>query len=183
MSLACLAIVFFTVAAAAEAKPEISSARKDANGFLAHTVKSPFQSGTTKIRVLLPDRLDRSKRYPILFILPDESGDGNRYGDGLLEARKRGLHNKHSLICVAPTFSHVPWYADHPTDKEIRQETYFVKVVVPFVERTYPAIAKRDERLLVGLPKRPLQKLGACFVRPFARQSILQNRRNRILAQ
>ena len=60
-----------------------------------------------------------------------------KYGDGLAELKRLDLHNKHSLICVAPTFTHLPWYADHPTDKAIRQETYFVKVVVPFIDRTY----------------------------------------------
>ena len=39
---------------------------------------------------------------------------------------------KHKAIFVAPTFSHLPWYADHPSDASIRQETYFLKVVVPF---------------------------------------------------
>ena len=42
---------------------------------------------------------------------------------------------------VAPTFSHLPWYADHPTKPEIRQETYFLKVVVPFIDKTYPVRA------------------------------------------
>ena len=38
-----------------------------------------------------------------------------------------------------PTFSDLPWYADHPTNPLIRQETYFLKVVLPFIEKTYPA--------------------------------------------
>ena len=44
----------------------------------------------------------------------------------------------------------LPWYADHPTDVGIRQESYFLKVVLPFVERTYPARTERDGRLLLG---------------------------------
>lgn len=126
---------------------------RDENGFLVHTIQSPFQLGSTKIRVLLPNRIDAKNKYRILFVLPVESRDSNRYGNGLIEVKKANLHNKYGLICVAPTFSHLPWYADHPTDKTKRQETYFLKVVVPFIERTYPALGKPDGRLLVGFSK------------------------------
>jgi len=88
-----------------------------------------------------------------LYVLPVEAEDGNRYGDGLVECRRHDLHNKHSLICVAPTFSDLPWYADHPTAPGIRQESYFVKVVVPFIEKTYAAVSEPEGRLLVGFSK------------------------------
>jgi hypothetical protein len=138
---------------ACEPKPTISTATMDENGFLVHSVTSPYQAGKTTIRVLLPARLDKKKKYSVLFVLPVEAKDGNRYGDGLLEVKKAELHNKHDLICVAPTFSHLPWYADHPIDETIRQETFFLKVVVPFVERSYPALGKPNGRLLVGFSK------------------------------
>ena len=148
--------VYFAIlgsVAASEPATTISTAITDESGFLVHTVKSSLQAGTVKIRVLLPDKLDSSKKYPVLYVLPVEAGDENRYGNGLLEAKRKDLHNTYQLICVAPTFSHLPWYADHPTDKGIQQEAYFVKVVVPFVERTYAASAKREGRLLVGFSK------------------------------
>ena len=47
----------------------------------------------------------------------------------------------------------MPWYADHPSDPEVRQESYFLKVVVPFVEQRVPGPADRDGRLLVGFSK------------------------------
>lgn len=34
----------------------ISEARKDDHGFLVHTVRSPYQAGTTQVRVLPPDK-------------------------------------------------------------------------------------------------------------------------------
>src|SRR5262249_30215107 len=51
------------------------------------------------------------------------------------------------------TFSHLPWYADHPTQPEVRQESYFLKVVVPFIDRTYPVRADPAGRLLLGFSK------------------------------
>ncbi|MGA2497298.1 MAG: DUF4838 domain-containing protein, partial [Tepidisphaeraceae bacterium] len=131
----------------------ISDAKPDSNGILVHEVKSPFQAGTTQIRILRPDKLDRSTLYPVVYILPVEKLNEDRYGDGLLEVKKNDLHNKHQAIFVAPTFSHLPWYADHPANPEIRQETYLLNVVIPFIDRTYPAQARADGRLLLGFSK------------------------------
>ena len=134
-------------------QPLVSDATRDEHGFRVHRVTSEYQTGETLIRVLLPEKVDANERLKVLYLLPVEANTEHRYGDGLLEAKKLDLANKHRLICVAPTFSHLPWYADHPTDKTIRQETYFLKVVVPTTERLYPALAKLDGRLLVGFSK------------------------------
>jgi len=140
-------------AAPIEASVEISDAERDADGFLVHRVRSPYQSGPTRVKVLLPDQLDDGERYRVLYVLPVEAGDGDRWGRGLREVKKHDLHNRHRLICVLPTFSQLPWYADHPTDPGIRQESHFLRVVVPLVESRYPALSKREGRLLVGFSK------------------------------
>ncbi len=132
---------------------QVSDVVIDEHGFRVHRVSSEFQAGETLIRVLLPEKLESGERLKVLYLLPVEANTEHRYGDGLLEAKKLDLANKHRLICVAPTFSHLPWYADHPTDKTIRQESYFLKVVVPAIEKRYPARAERDGRLLVGFSK------------------------------
>jgi hypothetical protein len=137
----------------AESRVEISAAERQPDGVLVHSVRSPYQSGTTRIRVLLPDRREPGDRLAALYVLPVEAGDGRQYGDGLAEIRNHDLHNKYRLACIAPTFSHLPWYADHPTDPQIRQESFLLKVVLPWVERTYPVRAERSGRLLLGFSK------------------------------
>lgn len=131
----------------------ISEAKKDDDGFLVHEVRSPYQAKTTRIRVLRPDKIEKGKKYPVVYVLPVEAGTESRYGDGLKEVRKLDLHNKSEAVFVAPTFSHLPWYADHPTKPEIRQESYFLKVVLPFIEKTYPVRAEVEGRLLLGFSK------------------------------
>jgi len=131
----------------------VSSARQDASGWLVHTVKSEFQAGETEIRVLVPDGPQSAQPYVTLYVLPVEAGDGRRWGDAQQEIRRHDLHNKHRLVCVYPTFSHLPWYADHPQQSTIRQESYFLRVVVPFVEQTYPVRKDPSGRLLVGFSK------------------------------
>jgi hypothetical protein len=131
----------------------VAEARRDPRGLLVHTVTSPYQAGETEIRVLAPETPERDRRYPVVYVLPVEAHDGHRYGEGLLEVKRHDLHNRWQAIFVTPTFSHLPWYADHPTNPEIRQESHFLKVVVPFVEARYPARADRDGRLLLGFSK------------------------------
>jgi hypothetical protein len=113
---------------------------------------SPYQAGDNLLRVLqprVPTRSDSPAR--ILFVLPVEAGRGTTWGDGLHEVHRLDLHNRHGLIAVAPTFSQLPWYADHPTDPAIRQESYAVRTVVPAVDQLFPEHGIR--RLLLGFSK------------------------------
>ena len=131
----------------------ISEARKDDDGFLVHEVRSPDQAKATQIRVLRPDKEEKGKTYPVVYVLPVEAGTESCYGDGLKEVKKLDLRNKLSAMFVAPTFSGLPWYADHPTKPEVRQERYVLKAVVPFIDKTYPVRAAAEGRLLLGFSK------------------------------
>jgi len=118
----------------------VGDGARDDRGVLVHQVTSPLQAGTTKIEVLVPAQGTVSapgRRLRVLYLLPVEALDGRRWGDAMEEIRKHGLHDKHGLLCVYPTFSHLPWYADHPSDPEIRQERYLLEVVLAFVESRY----------------------------------------------
>ncbi len=131
----------------------VSAAEKDADGFLVHRVRSAYQAGETQVRVLLPDDPEPGRRYPAVYVLPVEAGREGRYGDGLKEVQKLGLHNRYKAAFVAPTFSALPWYADHPTRPEVRQESYFLNVVLPLVENAYPVRTDAGGRLLLGFSK------------------------------
>lgn len=137
----------------ADAKTEISSREIAPTGEHIYRVKSAFQSGETKLRVLLPDDLPTNARPRVVYMLPVEANEERRFGDAIEEARRINLANRFGVICVAPTFSQLPWYADHPTDLAIRQESYFLKVVVPAIEARYPTSGKADDRLLLGFSK------------------------------
>jgi hypothetical protein len=131
----------------------ITPAKPDAAGILAHDVTSPYQAGTTQIRVLHPDHLDAAKRIAVIYVLPVEARMEHRFGDGMIEVKKNDLANKLDVLFVEPIFSHLPWYADNPTRPAIRQESYLLKVVLPFVEKTYAVKAESSGRLLVGFSK------------------------------
>ena len=131
----------------------VSPGQSDAIRATTHTIESPYQDATVDIRVLAPDRLEAGAKYPALYVLPVEPGRGERFGDGLAEIKRLDLHNKFGLICVAPSFSRMPFYCDHATDTRQWHESHFLDVVLPFVERTYPVASDRENRLLLGFSK------------------------------
>lgn len=148
-------VVLFALlpARAEEVAADVSAVKSGGDGILIHEVKSPYQAGTTQIRVLLPDPLDKTKHYPVVYVLPVEAGNEARYGDGLTEVKKNDLPNRYKAVFIAPTFSQLPWYADHPSDPEVRQESYLLSVVLPYVEKNYPVRNDAGGRLLMGFSK------------------------------
>lgn len=122
-------------------------------GLMTHTLQSEFQRTPTLLRVLVPDSYDPIRSYRTVYLLPVEPGGGRKYGDGLTVVQKANLHNVHDAIFVAPSFSDMPWYGDHPTKTSIRQESHLLRTVIPFVETTYAVSRQAADRLLVGFSK------------------------------
>jgi S-formylglutathione hydrolase FrmB len=147
------AILVVSLLLADEPQVVVSPARPVTEGYLVHDVTSACQAAPTRLRVLLPDQLAPGRRYPTVYVLPVEAGSETRFGDGLLEVQRHDLHNRFQAVFAAPTFAHLPWYANHPTDARIHQETYFVHEIVPAVERLYPVAAETRDRLLLGFSK------------------------------
>ncbi len=126
----------------------------DDQGIWHMDVESGFQRAPTEIQVLLPDDYRNQPHCSIAWILPVEAGLQSRYGNGLHEVQRANLHNQHHLICVAPTFSDLPWYADHPSDAQIQQEAYLLQSVLPELRWQLPlARHDRDGRMLIGFSK------------------------------
>jgi hypothetical protein len=120
---------------------------------VTHRLDSPRQSAPTDVRVVVPDDVADGERLRVVYLLPVEAGRERRYGDGLETALEFDAANKFRVVLVAPSFAALPWYADHPTDAKLAQESYFLEDVVPLVEAKYPVVAERRGRLLCGFSK------------------------------
>lgn len=118
-----------------------------------HSIESPYQSHETSLRVLLPNGLDLSKRYPVLYVLPVHEDGSQKHGDGLMEIAKLNVADRYQVICVAPSFSSEPWYADHDQNPNKRDESHLMKTVMPFIESHYPTERDRGARYLIGFSK------------------------------
>lgn len=144
-----------------------------------HTFALPslFQEKMPKVRVLLPGDFDANKRYPVIYVLPilvDGDERAARFGDGLEEIEALDLNDIHDAIFVAPSFTRHPWYADHHTRVDIRQESHLLDVVVPFIDANYPVVPGREGRLLMGFSASGWGAAGLALRNPgvFARAAV-----------
>lgn len=117
-----------------------------------HKLQSKRQRTATEVRVLAP-QFKPDRKYRVLYVLPVEPGSGTRWGDPVAEFAKREIAKQQQVICVFPTFAEMPWYADHPTDEKLQQETYFLEDVIGLIESKYPVQKDRAGRLLIGFSK------------------------------
>ncbi|MBN2711128.1 MAG: hypothetical protein JXR97_01645 [Planctomycetes bacterium] len=127
---------------------------KDAEkGIEVYQVSSPYTGGKNIVQVLLPDRIEKDKKYPVLYVLPVGGDFGGKYGDQLQEVRKADTQNKYGIIAMSMAFDTVPWYGANATDMKKRHEEYILKVIIPMIEKRYPVSAKKEDRYLFGFSK------------------------------
>lgn len=131
---------------------ELGQQSLGSDGLIRLELRCRYQAGPTVLRILEPTKKPKQgEPVTFLFVLPVEPAEGTAFGDPVEVIRKLDLHNKHNLVVVYPTFSDMPWYADHPTDATLRQESYVVRVVVPAAQSLYKSEANRS--LLLGFSK------------------------------
>jgi hypothetical protein len=125
----------------------------EADEIISHHIDSPFQKDRTTLRVLVPDNYSEKTNYKVLYVLPVREQGNRKNGDGLMEVYKNNFHNKYSLICVAPGYTHLPWYADHSKDLTRQDESHFLKTVIPFIDENYSTQKHKEGRILLGFSK------------------------------
>lgn len=117
-------------------------------------IVSEYQGGSSRIEVLLPKNYNPNTHYPVLYILPTVPQKWDFWWNGgMMEAYELGIPDKYHLICVYPLIEKMPWYADHPTDGHIRQESHIVKAVVSYVDANFSTISEPKGRFLLGISK------------------------------
>jgi enterochelin esterase-like enzyme len=162
VSVLCALVCAITLLAQTPAPPwyggqslHVRGPHTDEHGILEYEIQSEYQPGWQLVRVLLPKQLDPGRKYPVLYILPVDTDlmERRNWGSGIEEARKLNLASEYSYVCVAPVLAQTPWYADRPNDPNVRQESYLLNVIIPFVEHTFPASTDSGDRLLIGFSK------------------------------
>lgn len=117
---------------------------------VTHKMVSEHLGGAeTAIHLLLPSKMEKGVRYPVLYILPVVDGNAN-WGQPFLVAQEENFADKYGVICAMTTYPRGTLYCNHPSKRNQQDEDYFVKDVVPFVDSHYPTIAEARGRRLVG---------------------------------
>lgn len=91
------------------------------------TIESPRQTTANFLRIARPRK--RSDRT--VLILPVTANISGQWGDGFYEALRLNWVKRYNVTIAAPSFSHLPWFADHPTNAKIAQESYLLQDILP----------------------------------------------------
>jgi S-formylglutathione hydrolase FrmB len=145
--------------------PGVSQASRATQGrVVTLTLNSRAMSDQQTVHVLLPQNFDPSGRhhYPVLYLLHGAGGDNRTYLDQYpLEALVGGI----PLIVVMPDGSglddsgqkrnggYSDWFgveASRP-GPAFAWETYHLRELVPFIDRTFPTIARAGGRAIAGI--------------------------------
>ena len=120
----------------------------DADGILRYAIHSPYQAAPTTLRVMAPPGQTPRRQ---VFFLPVQPGETGQWGDPFQVVQSGSLHTRHQILAICPSFSDWPWYADHPTDRGLRQESHFLQGILPLVDQLYPV--DQPIRILLGFSK------------------------------
>ena len=95
--------------------------------YQVETIESPRQATANFLRVARP----RGKSNRTVLILPVTANISGQWCDCFYEALKLNWVKRYNVTIAAPSFSHLPWYADHPTNPKIAQESYLLHDILP----------------------------------------------------
>lgn len=127
-----------------------AQAQVDSSETVVLEVRSQRQRAATRATLIIPKRKPANASWPIVYVLPVEPGVGTKWGEPLKEIRQTKLDQRWNVIWAYPTFADLPWYADHPTDPRLQQESYFLRDIIPLVEKK---TGSTGERYLIGFSK------------------------------
>ena len=138
----------------------------DGNGVEAYHVFSADNGyGPHVLRVLRPDNPALGVAHNFLYVLPVEPEGGTFFGDGLETLRELNAHNQYNVTLLAPSFPTDPWYADHPTDPNIKYESFMSLELQPWVTANLASTGS-EQHWLLGFSKSGIGGLDLLFKHP-----------------
>lgn len=111
--------------------------------------RSALVGKTLPYNVILPRdyRISRTSRYPVLYLL---HGLGGHYSDWTTRTNLADYASRYRMIVVTPE-GNDGWYTDSATVPGDRYESYFLKELIPDVQKRYRTIESRYGRGIAGL--------------------------------
>jgi len=111
--------------------------------------RSALIGKTLPYNVVLPRDyfVARVRRYPVLYLL---HGLGGHYSDWTTKTNIADYAQKYRMIVITPE-GNDSWYTDSATVPADKYESYFLKELIPDVQRRYRTIETRHGRAVAGL--------------------------------
>lgn len=119
------------------------------------TIKSTVLGRTMKYSVYLPKGYDKSKEYPVLYMLHGANGNNNDWlNDGKINANASTAASDGTapeMIVICPDCGGDNFYCDNYKGNDIKYMTYFFTEFLPTVENLYAVKKDRASRAIGGL--------------------------------
>ncbi|WP_354003166.1 alpha/beta hydrolase [Algoriphagus limi] len=108
---------------------------------------------TLKAAVTVPGSYySGQNQYPVLYLLHGGSG---AFSDWHQKVTEPGLvprlANEYQVIIVTPGVGPSSYYYDSPLMDSVKYESYMIKELIPFVDKNYRTLAKKESRAITGL--------------------------------
>ena len=119
------------------------------------TIKSTVLGRTMKYSVYLPKGYDKSKEYPVLYMLHGANGSNNDWlNGGKINANASTAASEGTapeMIVICPDCGGDNFYCDNYKGNDIKYMTYFFTEFLPTVESLYAVKKDRASRAIGGL--------------------------------
>ena len=93
------------------------------------------------------------QKYPVVYLLPVNTGTSGQWGSGIVEAKKANLQNAFGLIFVAPAYDTQPWFGDNPRAPTSGRTPICLTWCCRSSTRSFPPWPGHAGRMLIGFSK------------------------------
>lgn len=93
-------------------------------------IKSDFQEDSTNLKII-NTAITEDSVLNLIFVLPVESQNHYKYGNGIDECKELIKNNKisNNVIFIQPDYCRTPWYGNNPKDSSIWQLEYTIEII------------------------------------------------------
>jgi S-formylglutathione hydrolase FrmB len=114
---------------------------------------SQAMNKSLKAAVVIPEGYAiNDKSYPTVYLLHGGSGSFSDWHKNTTDPNLLpNLANQYGVIIITPGVGPSSYYYDSPLLDSVRYETYFIKELIPFIDKNYRTIKDRKSRAITGL--------------------------------
>lgn len=109
---------------------------------------SKYLNSEKSFRIYIPPDAKPGEKFPVLFIMHGAYGSFKDWTDKTNVAE---LADGFRMILVFPDGGEFGWYVDSPYEKDSQYESYIAKELVAYIDKTYPTVAQKEGRAIMGL--------------------------------
>lgn len=113
--------------------------------------------------IYVPPTEDPAERFPVVYVLHGKWGAHNDWPE---RGQAAAVAQRYRMILVFPDGEQFSWYLDSPVMPESQYFSYITEELPAHIDATYPTVASREGRAIMGLSMGGHGALNAAAKRP-----------------